>query len=288
MNQVEQELFALVGSRDYKISIRNAGRFRFPANYKFSTHTHPEIEINYINSGCCIMGVEEQIIPLKKGDCIVISPYQKHLFMVDISNSCSISQVEFCVSLPAGMLQHITCLTCDKEYYVIHGCENLCEIIDSICRHNRGDAEDEFVQAQLNLSMLQLYVLLSKQIQMLPGQKVIDAGKIGEIARIIQSRLDGDINLEKLAEELGISSRYLRKLFARQAGMSCTHYIIMLRIAKAKQLLWDSQYSITEIGLMCGFNSTQYFSRVFRKYTAMTPGEYRNMWKGTKAAINEV
>lgn len=287
MNQVERELFALMSNRDYKVTIRNAGRFRFPANYKFSNHSHPEIEINYINSGCCIMRIGEEVIPLKKGDCIVIHPYQRHLFMVDIGNSCSISQLEYSVSLPAGVLQYLTCLTCDKEFYVINGCENLCEAIDSICRYHRSEEEDEFAQTQLNLAMFQMYILLSKHIQLLPGRNVIRAGKIGEIVRVIQQRLDGEINIEELAEEFGVSSRYIRKVFAEQAGMSCTHYITMLRIAKAKQLLWDSTLPITEIGLLCGFNSTQYFSRIFRKYTAMTPGEYRNLWKGTKAVINE-
>lgn len=286
MNQIEQELFTLMSSKDYKITIRNAGKFRFPANYKFLTHTHPEIEINYINSGCCIMGVGNEMVPLKKGDCIVIQPYQKHLFMVDMSNSCSISQLEYCVSLPAGILEHILCLTCDKEFYVISSCESIYEVIDSVCRYHRSDLEDEYAQAQLNLAMLQLYVLLSKHIRLLPGQRIINADKIGAIARVIQKRLDSDINIEELAEEFGVSSRYIRKIFAEQAGMSCTHYITMLRIAKAKQLLWDSALPVTEIGLMCGFNSTQYFSRIFKKYTAMTPGEYRNLWRGTRAVIN--
>lgn len=286
MNQMEQELFSIISNKDYKVSIRNAGKFRFPANYRFASHSHPEIEINYITSGCCIMGVGEEIVPLKKGDCIVIHPFQKHLFMVDISKSCSISQLEYSVSLPAGLLQYITCLSCDKEFYVIHNCENLLGVLDNICRYHRGEQDDEYTQIQMDLSMMQMYTILSRQIQMLPGRHIINAGKIGEIARVIQEHLEEDINIEKLAEKFQVSSRYVRKVFAKEAGMSCTQYITMLRIAKAKEMLWNGNTAITDIAILCGFNSSQYFCRIFKKHTGMTPIEYRNIWNGTKAVIN--
>jgi len=54
----------------------------------------------------------------------------------------------------------------------------------------------------------------------------------------------------------------------------------MLRIAKAKELLWNSSKSITDIAMQTGFSSSQYFSRVFRKYAGMTPADYREMWRG--------
>ena len=102
-------------------------------------------------------------------------------------------------------------------------------------------------------------------------------GKLEEALEKIHGRLEYEINLEELAGELGISSRYLRKLFVQRLGIGCTQYITMLRIAKAKEYLRDWDKGVTEAAALAGFNSPQYFCRVFRKHTGMTPAEYKNM-----------
>lgn len=68
-----------------------------------------------------------------------------------------------------------------------------------------------------------------------------------------------------------------RKLFVQRLGIGCTQYITMLRIAKAKEYLRDWDKGVTEAAALAGFNSPQYFCRVFRKHTGMTPAEYKNM-----------
>ena len=57
-----------------------------------------------------------------------------------------------------------------------------------------------------------------------------------------------------------------------------------MRIEKAKELLWSGAGTVTEIAAGTGFNSSQYFCRVFQQYTGMTPMEYRNLWRGIRAA----
>ena len=88
-----------------------------------------------------------------------------------------------------------------------------------------------------------------------------------------------DCPLEELSRELGMSSRYLRKTFEDSIGISCSQYITMLRIARAKELLWDWEKDITQVASLTGFNSPQYFCRIFKKHTGMTPAQYRNMKK---------
>ena len=104
-------------------------------------------------------------------------------------------------------------------------------------------------------------------------------GKLGEALDRIHSRLEEDINIEELSRELGMSSRYLRKTFEDSIGISCSQYITMLRIARAKELLWDWEKDITQVASLTGFNSPQYFCRIFKKHTGMTPAQYRNMKK---------
>ena len=57
-------------------------------------------------------------------------------------------------------------------------------------------------------------------------------------------------------------------------------YLNSYRVKQAKQFLEETSQNIAEIGYKCGFNSAQSFSRVFKKYTGYTPGQYREWKKG--------
>ena len=87
------------------------------------------------------------------------------------------------------------------------------------------------------------------------------------------------MQIEDLAARQGISSRFLRRYFTQEIGMSCLDYIQALRLNKAKELLWETSKSVTEIALETGYGTPQYFSRIFRPESGMTPSEYRRSWK---------
>ena len=134
MNNIEKELLALLADPAYSITLQTIRRIRFPASYRFESHTHPETEINYINSGCCMMEVEGQVIPLKRGSCIMVNPYKRHLFMVDVSKSCAITQLIYRAELPG---QIPDCLPCFQEVsacHVFQDCEELCGLLENIQR----------------------------------------------------------------------------------------------------------------------------------------------------------
>ena len=63
MNELERELFALFSAEEYGTKIRKAGVYLFPSDYRFDPHAHLEYEINYINTGHCIMSVGEDYVP---------------------------------------------------------------------------------------------------------------------------------------------------------------------------------------------------------------------------------
>lgn len=85
---------------------------------------------------------------------------------------------------------------------------------------------------------------------------------------------DNTLTNEFLSKKLGISEIYLRKLFLSNLGSTPKQYILDLRIKKAKQLLTDSNYTVTEISEKCGFSSLYHFCRIFKKKTDLTPLEY--------------
>lgn len=81
--------------------------------------------------------------------------------------------------------------------------------------------------------------------------------------------------LEQLCLRLGISDRYLRKLFAHYLGMSPKQYALYYQLMFAKQLLHNSQLSITDIALASGFNSLRRFNDAFKKVMKLSPSQVR-------------
>ncbi|NVD08702.1 DNA-3-methyladenine glycosylase 2 family protein [Vibrio sp. JPW-9-11-11] len=82
-------------------------------------------------------------------------------------------------------------------------------------------------------------------------------------------------SLQQLCQRLGISDRYLRKLFNQYLGMSPKQYALYYQLMFAKQLLHSSQLSVTEIALASGFNSVRRFNDAFQKVMKMSPSALR-------------
>lgn len=88
---------------------------------------------------------------------------------------------------------------------------------------------------------------------------------------------DPDLSLTLISNSLGITPTYFSAFFIRELGIGFNEYITCQRIEKAKQLLGETNMKINEIAVQSGFRSASYFTVVFRKQMAMSPGEYRNM-----------
>ena len=116
-NELKQSLLDILGSPEFDIHIRNAGKFRFPINYLFGVHSHIEFEMNYINSGNCVMEIGGVLTSLKQGDCVIISPNIPHYFMVGMQRGCSIVQLEYSMNLPERIGESFSsCMAKESTY----------------------------------------------------------------------------------------------------------------------------------------------------------------------------
>lgn len=98
---------------------------------------------------------------------------------------------------------------------------------------------------------------------------------VTDVANYIQHHLSEPITAEDIAKELYLSRPYLSRKFIAETGESLTDFILKEKINEAKRLLRYSDKSLTAIGNFLGFSSQGHFSRVFKRYTCLTPGEYR-------------
>lgn len=90
-----------------------------------------------------------------------------------------------------------------------------------------------------------------------------------------------DISLAKVAHEFNYSREYLSRYFKRKMGMNLQQYIHNLKLSKAKELLCESDKSITEIANYLGFKDEKYFMKLFKKVESTTAKQYRNAYNLT-------
>ena len=84
------------------------------------------------------------------------------------------------------------------------------------------------------------------------------------------------LRVEQVADVAGLTQLEFSRLFRKQKRATFEQYVIDLRLERAKQLLSSTELNATRVAELSGFNSSQYFSRVFRNKLGVTPLEFRN------------
>ncbi len=96
-----------------------------------------------------------------------------------------------------------------------------------------------------------------------------------DVANYVRHHLSEQISVEKMAEAFFLSRPYLSGKFKQETGQTLTDFILREKTEEAKRLLRYSDKSLSAISAYLGFSSHGHFSRVFKRYAGLTPGEYR-------------
>ena len=97
----------------------------------------------------------------------------------------------------------------------------------------------------------------------------------------MQEHIDSDIEMPEVAEYLNISYSSFRHIFKQYTGIAPSQYYINLKIQKAKEMLRSSSASIKEISWLLHFDTPEYFTKLFRKKTGMSPSQFREQRPAT-------
>ncbi|WDC84358.1 AraC family transcriptional regulator [Caloramator sp. mosi_1] len=126
---------------------------------------------------------------------------------------------------------------------------------------------------EIRRSFLQYLSEISFEIQNRRQQQVDDI--ISKVLEFINKNYKEDISLQDAAQYVNISYHYLSKIFKNEIGKGFTDYLTEFRIEKSMQLLSNKSLSIKEICQEIGYNDPNYYCKIFKKITGMTPTEYR-------------
>lgn len=101
-----------------------------------------------------------------------------------------------------------------------------------------------------------------------------DSEYVNQALAIIHEKYNMDITLYTIADDIGISSAYLSTVFKQAVGTGFSQYLNKYRINKAVIYLENGNRNLHEIALQCGYQNYDYFFKVFKRVTGMTPGMY--------------
>lgn len=150
--------------------------------------------------------------------------------------------------------------------------------IDSLSNSNLSIIEYATSQSQCYLfwkRMIHDYCQLIKEYSLKKYSTII-----GNALTYIHTDLRADLTLNTLAKYLSINASYLSKRFKQETGQTLTDYVNHTRIEYAQKLLLNTDLPIKSVAQFCGIPNINYFTRLFKQFTNMTPKEYR---KGSKA-----
>ena len=100
---------------------------------------------------------------------------------------------------------------------------------------------------------------------------------IETVIEFIESHLDGKLELDTVAAAVHYSKYHLHRMFTETVGMTIHDYVSRRQLTEAAKLLVFSKKSIIDIALICGYESQQAFTSVFKAMYKMPPAEYRDL-----------
>lgn len=219
-------------------------------------------------SGRLEFGAHRRQLPVSEGSIFLLFPGVWHRFTPDRRTGwiehwieCRGSAFDF--ARDAGLLQ--------IEKPVHSSNKEIATAFSAI--HTLAKEDPLHNQAVLSTLGLQLLALLCRP----KGINGDVAGRLIDKARmILMERCGSPLQVKAVAQELGVSYPYFRRLFREQTGMSAKQYQMTVRIQRARDFLVNSDKSIKEIAGLLGFHSAFHFSSQFRSLTGTTPSQYRD------------
>lgn len=265
-------------------SQRLADVFRFISFYPFETygpHKHLRLEINHVKKGNCMMHLDNESINFVEGDTMIILSNVNHVFEAG-SGGTTLMQLEFLPEIFSGFdlnfpgcidgigLGSISPFSEENKLIKIVNNIGIMRVVQRIV--NELEGKNSYYQYLVVMYYAELLVLIYRYMSenyLLICQN--DALK--RAISFIRFNYHKDISINDVAIQADISERYLRSLFSQYLNISPLDYLNQIRINKSIELLRNTELSVKEICFQCGFQSPQYFSRIFKQQTGISPRE---------------
>ena len=256
-------------------------------------HWHDDIELIQILDGEMNYYINGEVVPLRKGDGILINTREMHYGYSNHGNDCIFICILFHTTLLSPCKEvaakYVTPFLsrCDLPY-LLFSQKNTQDICNDILRIYE-QKETGAPCYELNVLSI-LYDLWAKvnqqctsQLADVPHETSADVLSLRKMVSYIHDHYKENITLHDIAAAGNICNSKCCAVFKKQVHLSPFEFLNHYRLQLSADLLSLTDKSITDIAIDCGFNHLSYYSKLFYRYYACTPREYRN---GTRSRLS--
>lgn len=244
-------------------------------------HYHNAYQILYIKKASGRLNINKIYYPAVDGTLIFMSPLRNHFFEFN-PGVCERYEVLINYNIAEKLINNQILMSVFQARPDLESCMvNVGEKSEEIERffldilqecNEEGAFSNEMQTANIYRLLTFVYRNFSNKVSFTQSQP---EKNINHIRKYIEEKFSEPITVEEIAELFHLNRYYLTHSFKRVTGYSPKQYILLCRIAKARQMLSGTSVSIMEIAGMCGFGDASNFSRQFRAETGYTPKDFR-------------
>lgn len=247
-------------------------------------HMHREFEVCMVLSGTVTIYVGRKMESFQKGDIILFNPYQAHE-LHSLTEKSMLLSIQVAVSFCKRVYPEISCLKFDdiavsQETIKKEELRRLRQLfLDMSTTYLKKETNYEF------FCMSNLYeifgILLNTQpwhiISERENTEQYNKGKrLNRITDYIETHFTEKVLLSDIAAMENLSMQYLSHFVKEMLGMSFQRYVALMRFERARKMVEQTNKSLTEICMECGFSDYRYLNKIYQEQLGYTPIEYRN------------
>jgi len=266
------------------------------ADFGCQWHFHPELELTLVLSGGTHRWIGDKFSAIEENDLVLIGSNLPHDYRNEASSSAQpLKPVDALVVqfhpdflgslwLEGAQMGAVKRLLQDSGYGLqITGPTR--SHIGTLMLKMEGEQG-----LQRLITLLEILLSLSQSEDLMriaspgfsPEVEIADAARIGKITEYIQKHLYEPLYLNDVAKHMGMTEVSFSRYFRSRTGKTFPAYLNELRIAKICRLLIETDATVTEIAINCGFDSIANFEKQFRRLHGCSPTMYRSKATGAK------
>ena len=234
----------------------------YGTNFSFPRHIHRSFELVTVLSGRMDVSVAERVYTVEPGQAVLIFPDQIHsLESLECEHMLIIfspETVSAYYSSKSGLLP--TCNIFDLDPHLLDRLKKL----DSGCS-----------TVKMKGVLYSVCDLLDGCTQYIKRERS-DGDLLQRIFDYVEKNCNLEISLESVSASLGYSNTYISRYFKSMTGTSFISFVNQHKVSRACYLLSNTEKTVLECSLECGYASLRNFNRNFKLYTGKTPAEFRN------------
>lgn len=240
-------------------------------DHPFPAHVHDVVEIVCLLTGSMKMSIAGKQLLLLPGDIAISFPSIPHSYDEVSPNASGLSLI----FTPDTIIEfYHTFRTMQPVQPLLLAQEKAPELDAIISGLQKVVSQDQTTPLKLGY----LHLFLSYMFASLPltqAKRNPHSSLAYQVLQYVSEHFTEPLTLETTARALGISRIHLSHIFSQQLNINFRQYINILRIDRARQLLQDPSFSISQIAYLCGYGNQRTFHRAFLTQCGMPPNQFR-------------